>query len=370
LSKPFVAVAVEAPGSDAARLPGGRERAAGAAVESLLARASRITEVSQADVDQACRALGVDSPSGVRNEFKSLYGRFLDHCFEDRRLSIEESEDLEHLQRILGLGDSDVGGVQDEAAIRVYGSTVAEVLEDLRIDPEETRFLARLREELQIPEWKAEQRIGEDDGLEAPTLDQAVEVQPSGGLLQELADVSISQYLKILLPLTLVFLVVFYLEYQAEVGAERARLLTQETSLIQNAVLLVERELEIAAGDLYFVGDLVAEVADDEAPGRLAALERSLLAFVRRRPGYQQIRFAFASRTRPTGRGSHPRASSGTRRAAAISPTPCASSRAGCSFRPHSRTSSAASSQGCASRESVWRRRSMTLRDSGGESSS
>ncbi len=250
--------------------------------------------MSQADVDQACRALGVDSPSGARNELKSLYGRFLDHCFEDRRLSIEESEDLEHLQRILGLGDSDVSGVQDEAAIRVYGSTVAEVLEDLRIDPEETRFLARLREELQIPEWKAEQRTGEDDGLEAPTLDQAVGVQPSGGLLQELADVSVSRYLKILLPLTLAFLIVFYLEYQAEVGAERARLLTQETSLIQNGVLLVERELEIAAGDLYFVGDLVAEVADNEAPGRLAALERSLLAFVRRRSGYQQIRFVGA----------------------------------------------------------------------------
>ncbi len=164
MARPFVAV--EVPRSGARRLLGGRKREASAAVESLLARASRVTEVNQTDVDEACAAVGVDSPSRVRKEFKSLYSRYLHHCFEDRKLSTEESEELEHLQQILGLSDSDVAGVQDDVAISVYGSAVAEVLEDLRIDPEEAEFLARLREELHLRESKAE-RILQDGRHEA-----------------------------------------------------------------------------------------------------------------------------------------------------------------------------------------------------------
>ncbi|MBW2289050.1 MAG: PAS domain S-box protein [Deltaproteobacteria bacterium] len=294
MARPFDAV--EVPEGGAAPLPGDRKRDAGAAVESLLARASRVTDVSRAEVDEACRALGVDSPSSVQSEFESLYGRFLDHCLEDRKLSAEESEDLEHLQGIFGLDDSDIAGVQDEAAIRVYGSAVAEVLEDLKIDPEEARFLARLRDELHLPEWKAERIL--DDGrseVRARSLDQAMGAHPSGGLLQGLAGVPVSQYLKILLPLTAVFMLAIFLEYRADVGVDRARLLAQEVSVIQNGVLRIERGLEIAAGDLSYVVDLVAEVADDQAPDRIAALERNLLAFVRHRPGYFRIRFIGAT---------------------------------------------------------------------------
>lgn len=164
MAEPFVAVQVLRSGP--ARLLGGRKREAGAAVEALLAAASRITEVSQADIAEACGALGLDSPSRAHKEFESLYGRYLDYCFEDRKLSTEESDDLGHLQKILGLSDTNVVGVQDEVAISVYGAAVAEVLEDLRIDPEEAEFLARLREELHLPESKAK-RILEDGQVEA-----------------------------------------------------------------------------------------------------------------------------------------------------------------------------------------------------------
>ncbi|MBW2395686.1 MAG: PAS domain S-box protein [Deltaproteobacteria bacterium] len=104
-----------------------------------------------------------------------------------------------------------------------------------------------------------------------------------------------SQFLTILLPLTLVFLLAFFLEYRAEVGAERARLVTQEASAIQDGVRRVERGLEIATGDLNFVVDLVAEVLEDGAPEPLAALERSTLTFLRHRPSYFQIRFIGAT---------------------------------------------------------------------------
>lgn len=113
-----------------------------------------------------------------------------------------------------------------------------------------------------------------------------METQGSGGLLQGLASVPVPQYLKIVVPLTVVFLLAFLLEYRAELGTARARLLTHETSVIHDAVRRVERELEIATGDLRFVVDLVAEGGDHDAPERLAVLEQRALAFVRHRPNY------------------------------------------------------------------------------------
>ncbi len=119
--------------------------------------------------------------------------------------------------------------------------------------------------------------------------------QRPDGLLQGLASVPVPLYLKILLPLTAVFLLGFLLEYRAEAGADRARLLTHETSVIQNSVRRVERGLEIATGDLDFIVDLIGEVIDDDSSVRLAALGRSALAFVRHRPGYLQIQFVDAT---------------------------------------------------------------------------
>ena len=148
------------------RLVGRRKAEAASAVEAVLAKAGRITDVSQADVAAACAGCGVESSRQVRKEFKSLYGRYLDFCFEDRKLSPEESVDLEHLKQILQLGDADVSTVQDDVAISVYGAAVSEVLEDLRIDPDEAEFLKRLREELKLPDAKAE-RILEDGAREA-----------------------------------------------------------------------------------------------------------------------------------------------------------------------------------------------------------
>lgn len=164
MADPFDASKIEL--RSGGRLLGRRRREAGAAVEALLAGASRIADVSHADVEAACRNAGVDSPLQVRREFKALYARFLDYCFDDRKLSTEESSDLDHLKTILQLADSDVASVQDDVAIGVYGSAVAEVLEDLKIDPEEAEFLRRLREDLRLSEAKAE-RLLEEGAQEA-----------------------------------------------------------------------------------------------------------------------------------------------------------------------------------------------------------
>jgi hypothetical protein len=49
-----------------------------------------------------------------------------------------------------------VSGVHDEVAVEVYGDAVDEVLEDFRLDDDEAAFLQRLREDLSLPEERAE----------------------------------------------------------------------------------------------------------------------------------------------------------------------------------------------------------------------
>ncbi|MBW2282781.1 MAG: PAS domain S-box protein [Deltaproteobacteria bacterium] len=118
---------------------------------------------------------------------------------------------------------------------------------------------------------------------------------PLHALRRRFVSVPMPLFLQVVVPMTLVFLLGFVFEYRARVGAEEARLVTQETSVIQRGVHRVERELAIASADLHFVADLVGDIFDDDSTGRVAALERSLLAFARRRPGYFQLRFIGAT---------------------------------------------------------------------------
>jgi PAS domain S-box-containing protein len=117
----------------------------------------------------------------------------------------------------------------------------------------------------------------------------------AGGLLEGLTRVPGRQLVKFLLPLTVVFLLVFALEYRAEVGARRARLLTQESLVVEDGVREVQRGVEAATGDLQFLADLVAGAADGEAPDRLAELERNVRSFLRGRPAYLRIRHVDAA---------------------------------------------------------------------------
>ena len=119
--------------------------------------------------------------------------------------------------------------------------------------------------------------------------------QPTVGLSHGFASVSMRLFLSVVLPLSAVFLLTFVLEYRAQVRTERARLLTQETAIIQRGVRWVERELEIATSDLQFIAALVTDAVGAESPDRITALEQSTLAFVRSRPGYFQIRFIDAT---------------------------------------------------------------------------
>jgi PAS domain S-box-containing protein len=103
-----------------------------------------------------------------------------------------------------------------------------------------------------------------------------------------------AKFLRVAVPLAVIFVLGFIFEFRAQVGADEARFLTQETAVIERAMRQVEREVETATGDLLFVADLVAGAIGRESAAQRAALEQGLLALVRRRPDYVQVRFLAA----------------------------------------------------------------------------
>lgn len=122
-----------------------------------------------------------------------------------------------------------------------------------------------------------------------------LDAQPKFALWHGFASVSMRLFLSVVVPLTAVFLLAFALEYRAQVREERARLLTQESAVIQRGVRWVERELEIATSDLRYIAELVAPAVDGASADRFAAVEHGLLAFARSRSGYFQLRFIDAA---------------------------------------------------------------------------
>jgi PAS domain S-box-containing protein len=123
----------------------------------------------------------------------------------------------------------------------------------------------------------------------------SIGARPPGGLLHGLSRVSMPRFLGVMLPLSVLFVLGFVFEYRALLGADRARFLTQETSVVQRGVHRAQRELETATGDLLFVGDLVAEAVRSGAMERPGALEPGLVALMRHRPSYARIGFVSAT---------------------------------------------------------------------------
>ena len=131
-----------------ARLLGGGQ--AVSEIETLLAGAARLSEVSPETVEQIAKRHGIDLGRRLAGPRRNLYRRFLEHCLVDCALSPEENVDLAHLQRLLRLDDADAARIHDEVAQAVYGRAVTEVLRDLQLDPEERSFLERIGADLAL----------------------------------------------------------------------------------------------------------------------------------------------------------------------------------------------------------------------------
>ena len=126
------------------------------ALEDLLACSEEIRAVRAEDVRGVCAAAAVDLKRKFMSDRKNLYRRYLAHCLDDKVLTEEENADLQHLAALLHLEDRDIEPIHEDLAQDVYGKAILEVLEDLRLDPDEEAFLRRLRGELQISDEVAQ----------------------------------------------------------------------------------------------------------------------------------------------------------------------------------------------------------------------
>jgi flavin-binding protein dodecin len=132
-----------------ARIFGGRGGGGAIAeIETLLARAPRVREVSAESVAAVTARHGVELGTRLRTARKNLYRRFLEHCLNDGALSADENADLVHLRALLHLEQDDVSRLHDDVATSVYGEAVDHVLQDHRLDADERAFLERLRGDL------------------------------------------------------------------------------------------------------------------------------------------------------------------------------------------------------------------------------
>jgi flavin-binding protein dodecin len=144
------------------RVTGRRSRAETVrALESLLAEAERVADVTSEHVAAVGERHGIDLDAQLRTARRNLYRRFMEHCLDDFELSELELEDLRHLKTVLHLSDADVDHIQNRVTREVYGCAVETVLEDSQVDDEEKSFLKRLRDDLNVSDFHASQMFEE-----------------------------------------------------------------------------------------------------------------------------------------------------------------------------------------------------------------
>jgi flavin-binding protein dodecin len=161
MAEPFLSSESEESGL-IGRVFGSRARGAAAReIEALLAAAERVTDVPAAAVSTVGSNHAVEVRRHLRAPCLSLYRRYLEHCFVDRKLSDEEVDDLMHLRSVLELEESDCARLHDEVAVALYGAAVEEALADRRLEPEEEEFLALLQSELRLADESAQQALAD-----------------------------------------------------------------------------------------------------------------------------------------------------------------------------------------------------------------
>lgn len=142
---------------------------------NLLASSTSVRDVSEADVEDIAETYKTHFTSRFRSELEQLYGDYLEHCLEDRELSSEELDDLQHLKSLFGLQDRTAQTIHETVASILYEESVGEAIADGELEPEERQFLQSLQTRLRLPEEIAD-RIYQQSAkaLLQRRLDQAV----------------------------------------------------------------------------------------------------------------------------------------------------------------------------------------------------
>lgn len=113
-------------------------------------------DVTTERMERIAGEFGVDPRATFRGDLERMYREYLVHCLVDRRLSEDEVANLEHLRTLFQLDAATCDAIHRNVARQIYLKSVVEVLADGTIDEHEREFLARLRDQLAIPEAVAE----------------------------------------------------------------------------------------------------------------------------------------------------------------------------------------------------------------------
>jgi Chloroplast envelope transporter len=119
-------------------------------VNNLLAT-KPISEIDLEQIAVISQKYKLDCHGKFRNEFKSLYQKYLEFSLRDRHLSDEELSNLKALQELLAVRDSMARRIFRDTVNDIYNLALDDVLMDGKIDEHEKMFLKGLRENLQIP---------------------------------------------------------------------------------------------------------------------------------------------------------------------------------------------------------------------------
>ena len=135
-------------------------------INNLLA-GRKLTEISVEDIQNISEKYKVNLTKKFKDEVENFYREYLEHCFNDRKLTDNEAKDLSHLKDILCLTDPAVSRIHDEVARNLYKESVEMALSDGHLDDIEKEFLKKIQKELKLPEdiakniynTKAEERL-------------------------------------------------------------------------------------------------------------------------------------------------------------------------------------------------------------------
>jgi Chloroplast envelope transporter len=136
-----------------------RRKPAGNALVDVLRsfeQADSPRDVRPVHLERIAAEYGVDPRTAFRADLERMYREYLVHCLVDRRLSEDEISSLDHLRSLFGLDATTCEAIHRNVARQIYLKSVAEVLADGAIDEDEREFLARVRDQLAIPEAVAE----------------------------------------------------------------------------------------------------------------------------------------------------------------------------------------------------------------------
>lgn len=132
-------------------------------INNLLAT-KHISDVTTEDIISIMGKYRSGFSNKVLQGLHNLYSDYLVYCLEDKMLSDEEINNLNHLKEILGINDPEIKALHNAITGAIYRKSVHEAVQDGEVSPEEKTFLVSLYKNLALSDELAEKITTEVKG--------------------------------------------------------------------------------------------------------------------------------------------------------------------------------------------------------------